>query len=109
MTPIIFVIAIIANALVLNAVLKYPFNRAPRPPGPIFADVVYNKPYCRITPYLVGMALGYVLYKYPRKSLRIHWVSRLIQRAHGSHHRVIILINKRKQSLFSAAEKKFAI
>lgn len=47
---------------------------SPRPPGPIFADVVYDKPYCRITPYLVGMALGYVLYKYPKKSFRINWI-----------------------------------
>ncbi|XP_071814746.1 nose resistant to fluoxetine protein 6-like isoform X1 [Apostichopus japonicus] len=38
-----------------------------------FSDVIYNKPYCRITPYLAGMVLGYILYKYPKKSIKIHW------------------------------------
>ena len=28
---------------------------------PDFSSLVYEKPYCRIAPYLVGMVLGYLL------------------------------------------------
>lgn len=27
-----------------------------------YTDLVYIKPYCRIAPYLVGIALGYLIY-----------------------------------------------
>ncbi|XP_041474396.1 nose resistant to fluoxetine protein 6-like [Lytechinus variegatus] len=33
--------------------------------------IVYNKPYCRIPPYLVGMALGYAMYNIGNKKLKI--------------------------------------
>lgn len=49
-------------------------NRTATQSDDTFTDVIYNKPYCRITPYLVGMLLGYVIYKYPRKSIKLHWV-----------------------------------
>ena len=35
------------------------------------SDDIYIKPYCRVAPYLVGLALGYVLFKKFRIS--IHW------------------------------------
>lgn len=40
----------------------------------LYWDVVFTKPYCRIVPYLVGMAIGYVFYKYPKGSIRINGV-----------------------------------
>lgn len=43
-----------------------------------FSDVIYNKPYCRIPPYLVGMLLGYIFYKYPPKSVKLNWVVALL-------------------------------
>ncbi|KAJ8042519.1 Nose resistant to fluoxetine protein 6 [Holothuria leucospilota] len=43
-----------------------------------FQDIIYMKPYCRITPYLVGMALGYIVYKYPKKSIKLHWMVALL-------------------------------
>ncbi|PIK43685.1 putative nose resistant to fluoxetine protein 6 [Apostichopus japonicus] len=43
-----------------------------------FVEVIYYKPYCRIAPYLVGMIVGYVFYKYPKKSVKIHWIVALI-------------------------------
>ncbi|XP_071814774.1 nose resistant to fluoxetine protein 6-like isoform X1 [Apostichopus japonicus] len=43
-----------------------------------FIEVIYYKPYCRIAPYLVGMIVGYVFYKYPKKSVKIHWIVALI-------------------------------
>ncbi|XP_076359699.1 nose resistant to fluoxetine protein 6-like [Tachypleus tridentatus] len=30
-----------------------------------FSSIMYIKPYCRAGPYLVGMALGYILFKFP--------------------------------------------
>ncbi|XP_030841026.1 nose resistant to fluoxetine protein 6 [Strongylocentrotus purpuratus] len=36
-----------------------------------FQGIVYNKPYCRIPPYLVGMALGYVMYDIGNKKIKL--------------------------------------
>ena len=36
-------------------------------------DDIYIKPYCRISPYLVGLVLGYILYKKIRFSF--HWLA----------------------------------
>ena len=33
----------------------------------------YTKPYCRIQPYIMGMVLGYVLYTYFSKDLKLQW------------------------------------
>ncbi|XP_070576031.1 nose resistant to fluoxetine protein 6-like [Ptychodera flava] len=38
---------------------------------PTYPDYVYIKPYCRIAPYLVGMAVGYALQKIRTKSIKI--------------------------------------
>jgi hypothetical protein len=39
-----------------------------------FEDI-YVKPYCRIQPYAMGMVLGYLLYTYFSKDLKLQWVS----------------------------------
>nr|XP_006823298.1 PREDICTED: nose resistant to fluoxetine protein 6-like [Saccoglossus kowalevskii] len=39
--------------------------------GPNFTNSVYIKPYCRIAPYLVGMAMGYVLQRLRSKKLKV--------------------------------------
>ena len=36
------------------------------------SDDIYIKPYCRIAPYLVGLVLGYILYK--KIKFNIHWL-----------------------------------
>ena len=38
-------------------------------------NLVFDKPYCRIAPYLIGMLLGYMLYKYGATKRRIGKVS----------------------------------
>ena len=37
-------------------------------------DFIYAKPYCRIPAYLVGMVLGYGLYKLKGKQIKINVV-----------------------------------
>ena len=37
-------------------------------------DDIYRKPYCRIPPYVMGMVLGYVLYKQFSKKFMLPWV-----------------------------------
>ncbi|XP_071491470.1 nose resistant to fluoxetine protein 6-like [Diadema antillarum] len=37
-----------------------------------FENEIYVKPYCRIAPYLVGMAMGYLLHNYKDKTVKIH-------------------------------------
>ena len=44
-------------------------------PANQYTDVVYCKPYCRIPTYLVGMVLGYFIYKTGPKKLSLHPVS----------------------------------
>ena len=39
------------------------YNYTMDPTGPQFNDLVYRKPWSRIQPYLVGLFLGYILYK----------------------------------------------
>ncbi|XP_071944600.1 nose resistant to fluoxetine protein 6-like [Antedon mediterranea] len=41
-------------------------------------DRIYGKPYCRIPAYLVGVSLGYILYKIDKKKLRIPKVAILL-------------------------------
>lgn len=41
---------------------------------PDFTSLVYVKPYCRISPYLVGMALGYVLHLQKDSTKKPKWV-----------------------------------
>ncbi|XP_071491871.1 O-acyltransferase like protein-like [Diadema antillarum] len=45
-------------------------ERVPDPPN---ADLTYAKPYTRIQPYLVGMALGYIIFKLKGKKLKLNW------------------------------------
>lgn len=42
--------------------------------APDFSSLVYVKPYCRISPYLVGMALGYVLHLQKESTKKPKWV-----------------------------------
>ena len=37
------------------------------------SEDIYIKPYCRIPPYVMGMVLGYVLYKHFAKEFKIQW------------------------------------
>ena len=40
-----------------------------------FSKMVYDKPYCRIQPYLIGMMLGYFMHKSYSGTRRPAWVS----------------------------------
>ena len=40
-----------------------------------FSKDVYRKPYCRIQPYLVGMVLGYMIFKSLGRKIRFRWVN----------------------------------
>ncbi|XP_030831493.1 nose resistant to fluoxetine protein 6 [Strongylocentrotus purpuratus] len=40
--------------------------------GADFSSVIYGKPYCRIPPYLVGMILGYLMYKQGDRRIRLN-------------------------------------
>jgi len=55
----------------LNALLTGDFQEATGDQTQKFADLVYSKPYSRIPPYLVGLALGYIIYykKQPKRSI----------------------------------------
>ncbi|KAJ8042096.1 Nose resistant to fluoxetine protein 6 [Holothuria leucospilota] len=67
---------------ILVAVYDFPsaFSEFQTQPGThaTFTDVVYMKPYCRISPYLVGMILGCIFFKYPPKSIKFHWMVALL-------------------------------
>ncbi|KAL9976510.1 hypothetical protein ACROYT_G013819 [Oculina patagonica] len=45
---------------------------------PDFSSLVYVKPYCRIAPYLVGMALGYVFHLQKDSTKKPNWVIMLV-------------------------------
>ena len=53
----------------LHIVFHFRKNRAS------FEDIVYVKPYCRIQPYLVGMMLGYLLFKKHHFQGTFKWAS----------------------------------
>ncbi|XP_041453975.1 nose resistant to fluoxetine protein 6-like [Lytechinus variegatus] len=42
------------------------------PTGADFSSIIYGKPYCRIPPYLVGMVLGYLMYKQGDRKIRLN-------------------------------------
>ncbi|XP_033119633.1 O-acyltransferase like protein-like [Anneissia japonica] len=42
-----------------------------RPGGEDYSSVVYDKPYCRITPYLIGMLLGYAMARLKTNNQRV--------------------------------------
>lgn len=43
------------------------------------ADVVYGKPYCRIQSYMVGVFIGYFLYRHMHiKKMKIHWIVNIV-------------------------------
>ncbi|XP_063954820.1 nose resistant to fluoxetine protein 6-like isoform X1 [Lytechinus pictus] len=47
----------------------------PNPPtdqSQSFTEVIYDKPYCRIAPYMVGMAMGYLLHKIKKDNVKLH-------------------------------------
>ncbi|EDO47332.1 predicted protein, partial [Nematostella vectensis] len=56
--------AVIIGHYRLNAGLLGGGENAPQADGPNFMSYVYVKPYCRIAPYLVGMALGYLFHRH---------------------------------------------
>lgn len=37
-------------------------------------DLIYDKPYCRIAPYIIGSVLGYILYKTGDRRNFLNWV-----------------------------------
>ncbi|XP_071495950.1 nose resistant to fluoxetine protein 6-like [Diadema antillarum] len=39
--------------------------------GVEYQDKIYVKPYCRIPPYLVGMAMGYIIYQIGKRKIRM--------------------------------------
>ena len=43
-------------------------------PDPPDADITYTKPYTRISTYLVGVVLGYIMFKLKGKKVKMHWV-----------------------------------
>lgn len=40
-------------------------------------DFVYTKPYCRISPYLVGMVLGFIFYKLNGKQVKLNLLTQM--------------------------------
>ncbi|XP_054712218.1 nose resistant to fluoxetine protein 6-like [Uloborus diversus] len=41
-------------------------------------DLIYDKPYCRIAPYIIGIALGYMLYRSNQRKNFLIWWQQLI-------------------------------
>ncbi|XP_033626269.1 nose resistant to fluoxetine protein 6-like [Asterias rubens] len=39
--------------------------------GKSYTDYVYGKPYCRIAPYLVGIGLGYIMYRTGKRKVKM--------------------------------------
>ena len=51
------------------SILAYNYTNKPGAPI-VYTDAIYIKPWSRISPYLVGLAMGYVLYKSYRLNVR---------------------------------------
>ena len=50
----------------------FPFLFSTRPvDGKSYTDYVYGKPYCRIAPYLVGIGLGYIMYRTGKRKVKM--------------------------------------
>jgi len=41
-------------------------------------DLIYDKPYCRIAPYIIGVALGFILYRVNRRKNFLTWWQQLL-------------------------------
>ncbi|XP_072029286.1 nose resistant to fluoxetine protein 6-like [Amphiura filiformis] len=50
----------------------------PHPPPMDFQSMIYGKPYCRISPYLVGIALGYIMYKIGNRKVKMNPIIALL-------------------------------
>ena len=53
----------------------------PDPRQPAMNDMIYGKPYCRIGPYLVGILLGYIIFKNYRikfEKKQLNWIIHLV-------------------------------
>ncbi|KAJ8021728.1 Nose resistant to fluoxetine protein 6 [Holothuria leucospilota] len=43
------------------------------------SDIIYGKPYCRIQAYMVGMFVGYLIYRHVHiKNIKMHWIVNVI-------------------------------
>ena len=51
------------------SILAYNYTNKPGAPI-VYMDAIYIKPWSRISPYLVGLAMGYILYKSFRLNVR---------------------------------------
>ena len=58
----VFLVSCLAATAAISAHYKFAAGVAGQGVGD-FIDIAYTKPYCRIFPYLVGLLLGYLLYK----------------------------------------------
>ncbi|XP_071492065.1 nose resistant to fluoxetine protein 6-like [Diadema antillarum] len=73
------VLTVISMVVTVCLMVKYEFqidgvffaDPASQPPLS-FENYIYVKPYCRIVPYLVGMAMGYLLHNYRDKTIKLH-------------------------------------
>lgn len=57
-----------------------------------YMNDVYVKPWCRITPYAIGLLLGYILYEMYKRSNAISWDALLPQRRSTRSHRIKHLV-----------------
>ncbi|XP_071511439.1 nose resistant to fluoxetine protein 6-like [Diadema antillarum] len=59
----------------LTGIYKFPAGGTQIPgydkPTMDFSSVIYSKPYCRIPPYLVGMLLGFLMYRQGDRKIRL--------------------------------------
>ena len=62
-----------------NTLYKTLIGQTDRPDFPDESTEIYGKPYCRISPYLVGILLGYILYNKYRFTFRrnMNWLIHL--------------------------------
>ena len=81
--------ASIAVPFGLHVYKKWPATpMLPPPPGgdPNYMNDNYFMPWCRFSPYIGGIVLGYILYrtkdkeiKIPRVNLKIHYIQTVVQ------------------------------